>query len=88
MENLELKTDISPLLKEKVIKGLKFIAENSDYWDIYPVIKRSLSDLGLNYSLEEMKEKFPSNELLFEGIEKGDILSGLSLLISCKKSAI
>ncbi len=69
---------------EKVIEGLKFIAENQSI--SHNELVAGLLKLGCNFTLEDIKQQFPSNIMLFAGMEKGDVGCGASVIVNTRDS--
>lgn len=67
-----------------VINGLKFIAENQDIDQM--TLVQGLIDLGCNFTLDEIKEQFPGNGLLFDGMKKCEISCGASVIANVRDS--
>ena len=72
------------ITKEKVIAGLKFIAENR-YIEQNELIQ-GLIDLGCTFTLEDVIEQFPGDELLSEGIRRGKLSCGASVICNVRDS--
>ena len=79
------RTDMpEPITKEKVINGLKFIAENKDL-DQEELID-GLLNLGCNFSFEDIKQQFPEKVEMFDGMLKGDLSCGATIIVNVRDS--
>ena len=67
-----------------VIEGLKFIAENQTLSQ--EELIKGLLDLGCNFTLEDIKKQFPGSGLLFEGMKKGEVACGASVIANARDS--
>lgn len=67
-----------------VIEGLKFIAENKTL-NQKELIK-GLLDLGCNFTFEDIKKQFPNGGKVYEGMKKGEISSGASVIANVRDS--
>lgn len=67
-----------------VIEGLKFIAENQTLSQ--EELIKGLLDLGCNFTLEDIKKQFPGSGLLFEGMKKGEVACGASVITNARDS--
>jgi len=67
-----------------VVDGLKFIAENQGIDQTSLV--QGLIDLGCNFTLDEVKEQFPNSGLLFDGMKKGELSSGATVIANVRDS--
>ena len=65
-----------------VIEGLKFIAENQTLSQ--EELIKGLLNLGCNFTLEDIKKQFPGSGLLFEGMKKGEIACGASVIANVR----
>jgi hypothetical protein len=65
-----------------VIEGLKFIAENQTLSQ--EELIKGLLDLGCNFTLEDIKKQFPDSGLLFEGMKKGEVACGASVIANVR----
>ena len=74
----------APITQELVIAGLKFIAENQTISQ--QELVAGLLELGCNFTLEDIKKQFKSsNKKLFEGMSKGEVDCGASVIANvCK----
>ena len=69
---------------EMVIKGLKFIAENQSL--TREELKFGLLELGCDFTHEDIKEQFPQNIGLFEGMAQGNISCGANVIVNMRES--
>ena len=67
-----------------VIEGLKFIAENQTLSQ--EELIKGLLDLGCHFTLEDIKKQFPGSGLLFEGMKKGEVACGASVIANARDS--
>lgn len=65
-----------------VIEGLKFIAENQTLSQ--EELIKGLLDLGCNFTLEDIKKQFPNSGLLLEGMKKGEVACGASVIANVR----
>ena len=63
---------------EEVIDGLKFIAEHQSMSQ--EELIDGLLDLDCNFTLEDIKQQFPEEIQLFEGMKNGNIACGASVI--------
>lgn len=67
-----------------VIEGLKFIAENQTLSQ--EELLQGLLDLGCNFTFEDFNKQFSNNINLYDGMKKGAISSGASVIINMRDS--
>ena len=67
-----------------VINGLKFIAEHQTMSQ--EDLIQSLMELGCNFSFEDIKQQFPEEVKLFEGMRQGNLGCGASVIANVKAS--
>lgn len=70
--------------KEKVIAGLKFIAEHL-YLD-HSTLARHLRKMGCEFSCQDIKSQMPGEENIFDGMSKGCIGCGASVIANIRDS--
>lgn len=84
-ENKELLEKIKKVIdSQDVIAGLKFIAEHQSMSS--EELKEGLLQLGCNFSLDDIRQQFPEQVNLFEGMNKGDLSCGASLIVNARDS--
>ncbi len=71
---------------QKVIDGLKFIAENPRM--VQEELVDGLLQLGCNFSLADVNGKFKKVGTIDEGLEKGDIGTGADVIVQVRDSFI
>ena len=76
--------DSRKITKEKIVAGIKFITENIDLSHMELV--EGLLALGCGFSLADIKEQFPEPESLGEGILKGSLGAGASIIANVRDS--
>lgn len=71
---------------ELVVKGLKYIAEHQTAG--WHEIAKGLHELGCDYTFEDYEAQFPKEkeEKLFEGIRKGTLSAGASIIANVQDS--
>ena len=72
------------ITKEKVVAGLKFIAEHQDMEQTELI--QGLLALGCDFTLEDINQQFPTPKLLFEGMAEGDLACGASVICNVRDS--
>ena len=81
------KESYTPITSQKVIAGLKFIAENQDVSQIELV--KGLLDLGCNFTLDDIKAELPTTEEnLFDGLSHGDIACGATVIANVRMNSV
>ena len=73
-----------PITSEEVISGLKFIAEHQSMSQ--EELINGLLELGCNFSLEDIKQQFPEEIKLFEGMKQGNLGCGASVIANVRDS--
>ena len=73
-----------PITSEEVISGLKFIAEHRSMSQ--EELINGLLELGCNFSLEDIEQQFPERIKLFEGMKKGNLSCGASVIANIRDS--
>ena len=90
-ETIEKKKQENKELSEKIINlidlldgiaGLKFIDEHKSLSG--EEIKEGLLQLGCNFSLDDIRQQFPEQVTLFEGMNKGDLSFDASLIVNAR----
>ena len=74
------------ITEEKVVNGLKFIAEHPSMSQ--EELIDGLLKLGCNFSLEDITQQFPEGKLLFPGMRDGDLASGATVIANVRDSEI
>ncbi len=69
---------------DKVIAGLKFIAENQEISQEEMI--QGLLDLGCDFSFDDIKRQFPDQGLLFDSMRKCYASGGASLIVNARDS--
>jgi hypothetical protein len=77
---------VSPITMTSVVDGLKFIAEHKDMNQ--EDFTNGLLDLGCNFDLNDVKEQFPGEILLLEGMKKADLACGASIISNARDSKV
>ena len=67
-----------------VIKGLKFIAENQNLTQ--EELVDGLISLGCNFTMDDINKIVSANTSIYEGLAKGDIKSGATVLLNMRDS--
>lgn len=67
---------------EEVVSGLKFIAEHQSMSQ--EELIEGLLELGCDFSLKDIKQQFPTEIALLEGIRKGDVACGASIIVNAR----
>ncbi len=73
-----------PITMDKVVAGIKYICEHQDVPQ--KELIEGLLALGCNFSLQDIVEQFPTDVKLFEGLAKGDISCGASVIANVRDS--
>ena len=73
-----------PITQEKVVAGLKFIAEHRDMEQ--EELIDGLLALGCDFSLEDIREQFPEAGNLFDGMKAGKTNCGASVIANVRDS--
>ena len=73
-----------PITREKVIRGLKFIAEHQSVNQ--DKLIDGLLELGCNFSSKDIKQQYPKEIDLYEGIRQGDISCGARIIANVRDS--
>ena len=69
---------------EGIIVGLKFIAENQTMTQ--EELREGLLELGCDFSFDDIKQQFPYQIKLFDGMNKGDLSCGASVIVNVRDS--
>ena len=80
----EAKTGDSTITKEKVINGLKFIAENQNI--SHDELVDGLINLGCTFSLDDVKNQFPEDALNEPDMRAGDLSIGATMIVNSRDS--
>ncbi len=67
---------------EEVVSGLKFIAEHQSMSQ--EELIEGLLELGCDFSLKDIKQQFPTEIALLEGMKKGDVACGASIIVNVR----
>ena len=67
---------------EIVIKGLKYVAEHRDQEQ--EEFAKGLIEIGCNFTLKDVREQFDTSVNIFEGMKKGDIGCGASVVANAR----
>ena len=78
------KLGVTPITYDVVIKGLKFIAEHQSM--THDELVDGLLELGCNFSLKEIAELEGSNERVFDGLRRGSLFAGASVIVNTRDS--
>lgn len=76
--------ETKPITLEEVISGLKFIVENQSLSQVELI--DGLLELGCNFSREDIKKQFPEKIKLFDGIKRGELSCGASIIVNARNS--
>ena len=76
------KTGDNTITKEKVVDGLKFIAENQNMSQ--EELIDGLIDLGCTFSLDDIKNQFPEEVSISSGMKEGSLASGATVIANAR----
>ena len=77
-------SDTENITEEKIISGLKFIAENRDLTQ--DELIDGLIDLGCNFSLDDINKVFPPIKNMAEQMEAGNLAAGATIIVNARDS--
>ena len=76
--------DKKAITLEEVVNGLKFIAANRTMSQ--EELIEGLLKLGCNFTLDDIKQQFPEDNEIFEGLKQGKIGCGASVIVNSRDS--
>lgn len=80
----ENRTEDKPITILDVIEGLRFIAENQDLDQ--EALFEGLIAMGCDFSLEDIKKQYPNTANLYEGMKKGLVAAGATVIVNSRDS--
>ena len=81
-EERKKREDYYAKTKEKVVDGLKFIAENQNMSQ--EELIDGLIDLGCTFSLDDIKNQFPEEVSISSGMKEGSLASGATVIANAR----
>lgn len=73
---------VEPITQERVVSGLKFIAEHRSL--NHDELVDGLLELGCNFSIEDINQQCGELVEITEGIKQGDIFSGARIIVAMR----